>query len=158
MIDIKTSLAEKTYKNLLEAVKDNNWTCERHDDELKINYGVNGDFMHMNFRILVDKDTDTVRLFSYLPVQFDESKRTQGALVTSAANYSLSDGRFEYDVKDGSVFFKMTASYRMSIISVEALVYMLNYSAWAVDKFQSDFAKVNGGSLSVSEFAKKYNK
>lgn len=145
MADIIKTLAAKNYRTLLEAVEANDWKCKHDDSALKISYGVNGDNLHMEFTITVIPEKQLVSLHSDLPCKFPPKMTAIGAMVICAANYSLSDGNFDFNVDNGSVSFKMTESYRGGILAIDAYKYLLNYSAWAVDKFYKPINDVING-------------
>ncbi|MDE6690408.1 MAG: YbjN domain-containing protein, partial [Clostridia bacterium] len=135
MADIIKSLAQKNYRTLLEAVEANNWICGQDDAALKIDYGVNGDYFKMKFIIKVEAEKQLVILNSELPCKFPREKSGIAAMVICTANYALADGRFDFNLDNGSISFKMTENYRGSLLSKEAFMYLLNYSVWAIDKF-----------------------
>ncbi|MDE7380300.1 MAG: YbjN domain-containing protein, partial [Clostridia bacterium] len=132
MANYNYTLARQTYRTLLEAVEVNKWKCGQDDGKMEIDYGVHGDFLHMKFIVSVDAERQLVSLKCVLPDKFPKEKTSVGAMVTCAANYALSDGHFEFNIDDGSVCFKMTENFRGSILSREALKYLLNYSVWAI--------------------------
>ena len=154
MAEANMTLAKQTYKTLLKAIEMNKWHCGQDDENLKINFGVNGDDLHMDFVVTVDAQRQIVRLMSKMPYRMNKAKLVDGAIATSVANYALSDGSFDLDLSDGSIYFRMTTSYRGSVVSPEVFIYMVNYAAWGVDKFNDQFLMISNGSLSVENFIK----
>lgn len=155
--EVKMKAAQETYKTLLKAIELNGWKCRQNDERLAITFGVNGDDLHMDFIIRIDADRQLVCLLSKLPFNFQRSKLMDGAIVTSIANYALADGSFDYDILKGDVYFRMTTSYRASVISHEALMYLVNCAAYTVDKFNDQFLMVNDGTMSTEDFISKFN-
>ncbi len=153
----KTKLAKDTYQTLLKAIELNGWKCEQDDEKLSIHFGVNGDDLDMDFFIRIDPDRQLVCLLSRLPFDFKRPKLMEGAIVTSIANYILADGSFDYNILKGTVCFRMTTSYRSSVISHEALMYLVNCAAFTVDKFNDKFLMVNNGVMSVDDFIKEFS-
>lgn len=150
--EVKTKVAKETYQTLLKAIELNGWKCEQNDEKLAIHFGVNGDDLHMDFIIVVDVERQLVRLISRLPFNFNRNKLMEGAIATCVANYSIADGSFDYDIFDGSIYFRMTTSYRSSVISHEALMYLVNCAAYTVDKFNDKLLMVNSGAMSLDDF------
>ena len=156
--DNKSTLAYETYQTLLRAIELTEWKCTRHDEDLTITFGVSGDDLDMDFIVKVDAERQLVRLLSQLPVNFvTGGKLMEGAIATSVANYSLADGSFDYDILKGNVYFRMTTSYRSSVISPDALRYMINCAAYTVDKFNDQLLLVSNGAMSISEFIEKFD-
>lgn len=149
------TLAKKTYSTLLKAIEMNNWHCGKDDEKLSINFGVNGDDLHMDFTVFIDAERQLVRLTSKMPYKISGDKLVDSAIATSAANYALADGSFDLDLSNGNIYYRMTTSYRASVVSPEAFMYMVNYAAWAVDKFNDKFLMISNGKLSVMDFVKE---
>lgn len=152
MEEINTKLAQETYKSLLKAIELNGWVCAKNDEKLSIAFGVNGDDLHMDFLVGIDAQRQLVRLMSKLPFKVPMDKLMDLSIATNAANYSMNDGNFDLDIAGGNVYFRMTTSYRSSIISPNALVYMVNCATWSVDKFNDKLLMVINGKMSTSEF------
>ena len=145
MADTNKTLATKNYRTLLEAVEANKWKCGNDDSALKISYGVHGDNLHMDFTISVLPEKQLISLRSDLPCKFPPKMTAIGSMVICAINYALSDGRFEFDIDNGSVSFIMTENCHGSLLSQEGFIYILNYSVWAVDKFYKQINDVISG-------------
>ena len=153
MAEVNMNLARETYKTLLKAIAENGWHCKQDDNEMCIDFGVNGDDLHMDFHVSIDAERQLVRLISRLPFRFPKEKIIDGALATSIANYVVcADGSFDFNVLNGDVIFRMTTSYRSSVIASSALVYLVNYACWAVDKVNDKLLLVSNGIMSVEQF------
>lgn len=151
-MDAKT--AKAIYEQLCKVLEKDNWTYDRHDDDLTVSFRVKGEDVPMDFTFGVDSERQLVRLRSRLPFDFAEDKRLDGAIVTSRANYLLVDGYFEYDITDGETTFKLTTSCRDSIISDETIKYMLECALFVVEEFNDKFMMVSKGYMSVEQFLK----
>lgn len=158
MAETDMKLTKFTYRTLLYAVKKKGWTCKNDDNNLSINYGVNGDNLHMDFDVSIDAERQLVRLVSKLPLKFDIKQIVAGAITTCLANYKLSDGSFDLDTTCGNVMYRMTTSYRDCYLSAEALIYLMDYSAWAIDKFYAPLQAVANGKMDAVQFYEKFMK
>ena len=160
MADPIKMLAMKNYRSLLEAFELNDWKCDHDGGTMKMEYGVNGDYFKMRFTTKVVAERQHVILTSKLPCKFPKERSGAGALVIGAANYALSAGKFDFNVDDGSISFKMTLSYRGSILSKEAYKFLLNYPCWAIDKCYKGFDDVINGKRSnqavIDEFINNF--
>lgn len=153
MAEINMKLAQQTYRTLLKAIAENGWSCRQDDNNLSIYFGVNGEDLKMGFDVSIDASRQLVRLSSMLPFNFPKDKIIDGARATSAANYLLcADGSFDFNVLTGEVSFRMTTGYRSSQISSSALVYLVNYATWAVDKANDKLLMISNGMMTVEQF------
>lgn len=132
------------------------WRYDKHEEDNAIHFTVVGEDIPMEFVAHVDTERQLVRLISQLPFKFAQDKRLEGAIVTSSANYAIVDGCFQYDITDGEILFKLTSSYRDSLISNETIEYMVSCSLSVVDEFNDKFLMVSKGVLSIEDFLRHY--
>ncbi len=155
MAETDMKLAKFTYRTLLYAVKKKGWTCGNDDNNLSIDYGVNGENLHMNFVVSIDADRKLVRLISKLPLKFDIKRIVAGAISICTANYYFDDGCFDINLNDGTVQYRLTTSYRDSNISAEVLIYFMDFAVWAIDKFYTSLQDVTDGKMDAAQFYEK---
>lgn len=148
----KLARAQETYRTLCAAIEKRNWKYTRHDDDLVVTFGVRGDDLPMDFVLIVDVDRQLIRLSSRMPFTVPEDKRIEGAIVTSYATYRITDGSFDYNMSDGRIAFRMTASFLSSKIGVALFEYMIDCSCGTVDRYNDRFFAVSKGLMSVEEF------
>ena len=108
----------------------------------------------MEFVIYVDPDKELVRMLSQLPFAFSEEKRVEGAIATCQATFRLVDGSFDYDYKTGGILFRLTSSFRGSLISKEMLAYMVDCSCFTIDQYNDKFLMLDKGVLTIEDFFK----
>lgn len=156
MVDeTKVVLAKKVYDTICAAIERREWKYQKDDERLVINFGVNGDDIPMQFIMVVDVERQLVRMMSPMPFKMAEDKRMEGAIVTCVANFGMVDGSFDYDVADGTIVFRMTASFRESVIGDGLFQYMISCSCAMVDEYNDKFLAINKGILSVEDFIAK---
>ena len=151
----ETNTAEKAreiYEALCSAIDRHGWSYTRDEDQLLVHFGVQGEDIPMSFVLAVDADRQIVRLISLMPFRMKEDRRVDGAIITCAATRQLVNGSFDYDFANGSISFRMTASYRESAIGEGLFLYMIDSACESVDRFNDKFAAVNSGMLSVEDF------
>lgn len=100
----------------------------------------------------VNPRNELVSFISLLPFKAEESKRIDMALAICVANYGLKDGSFDYDLSDGTILFRLTSSYRDSILSEKLFEYMLLVAASTVDNYNDKFFMISKGMLPVQQF------
>lgn len=153
--DKKIELAKKVYQTLCEAIERREWKFGKDEDKLLVHFGVSGDDIPMQFILVVDAERQLIRLMSPLPFKFSEDKRMEGAIATCAATYGMADGSFDYDLSDGTIVFRLTASFRESVIGEGLFQYMISLSCVMVDKYNDQFLAIDKGELDISEFVAK---
>ena len=148
----KAALAKKVYDALCSAIDNRKWKYERKDEELIVHFAVGGDDLPMSFILIIDADRQLIRLLSPIPFKISENKRMEGAIATCSATYGLADGSFDYDLSDGQIVFRMTASYRESEIGEELFQYMISCACATVDMYNDKFFALDKGIMSIDDF------
>ncbi len=149
--------AKKVYDDFCSVLESNNWTFDRHDDDMVITFGVNGDDLPMNFLVVVNPTAQVVSMYSSMPYKFSADKRAEGAMAVAVANYGLVNGCFDYDVSDGEIRFRLVTSFRESLISPDVYGYMLAIAGGTVDRYNDQFFMISKGMLTVDQFIEKEN-
>lgn len=155
--EYNASVAKAMYETLCTALDNRGWTYTRHDEDLTITYGVNGDDLPMDFILRVVKDAPIFQLFSPMPFSVPEDKRVDGAVAVSTANWGCVNGCFDYDVSDGKIMFKLTQCFRDSLIGDECIQYLLGLGCYMVDKYNDRFLALSKGIMSLGQFLEKEN-
>jgi hypothetical protein len=146
--------AREAYNTLCRSLDNIGWTYKRMDDELKLMFSVGGDDIPMNFLIIIDADRQLVRLLSLLPFQMNSDKRVEGAIATCIINYVLADGSFDFDLDEGHIMFRLTASFRESLLGEELFKYMVSIACHTIDKYNDQLCDLNDGKISLEDFMK----
>ena len=147
--------ANNAYETVCAGLDKMNWKYERHDNDRVVSFGVNGEDIPMQMIIVVDAERQLIRLLSKLPFAMEQERRVEGSIITNCVNYRLADGSFDFDLGDGSIVFRLAASYRASLIDPELIRYMCLVACSTIDKYNDRFMMVNKGLMSVSEFLDK---
>ena len=117
---------------------------------------MNGDDIPMDFIIHCDADRQLIRLMSFLPFKISEEKRIDGAIATSYANFLMADGSFDYNLGDGSILFRMTSSFRESLVGEDLFMYMIHIACVTVDEYNDQFLMISKGNLTIADFIKNH--
>lgn len=151
----KMDLAKQVYQTLCEAIERREWNFGKDEEKLLVHFGVSGDDIPMQFILIVDAERQLIRLMSPMPFKMSESKRMEGAIATCAASFGMADGSFDYDLSDGTIVFRMTASFRESLIGEGLFQYMISCSCAMVDKYNDQFLALDKGIMSITDFIAK---
>lgn len=152
MDEKKTALAKQVYRTLCDAIERREWSFGKAEDELLVHFSVSGEDIPMKFILVVDAQRQLVRLMSPMPFKMSEAKRMEGAIATCVASYGMADGSFDYDLSDGEIVFRMTASFRESLIGEGLFQYMISCSCAMVDQYNDRFFALDKGMLSLADF------
>lgn len=150
----KMAIAKTVYADLCSALEKRDWHFQKHDEDLVITYGVSGEDLSMDFIFKVDADRQLLRVLSRLPFTVPEDKRMDLAIATCVATNAIVDGSFDYDIKKGTILFRMTASFRESKIGNGLFDYLVGCSSHTVDLFNDEFLALCKGLMSLSDFIK----
>lgn len=148
-MDLKT--AQAVYKSLCQMLDDRGWRYQKKEESLSIVCGVQGDDLPMAIKITVDAKRDLVTLLSGMPFDVPAKRRDALAVAVSKANYGIVDGSFDYNYLTGEIGFRLTASYRESLIGKNMMAYMLAVSCNTIDEYNDKFLAVAKSEMSVEE-------
>jgi len=144
--------AKQVYASLVNMLETRNWKFEKFEDDLVIRSGIKGDDLPIEFIMFVKPKNQVVQFISKLPFNMPEDKRVEGAIAVSVANYGLVDGSFDYDISDGEIRYRLTSSYRESILSDDLFEYMIMCAASTVDEYNDRFFMLAKGMIDVEKF------
>ena len=146
--------AKATYDTLCEMLKERDWHYESDEDNFTIMCGARGEDLPMEIRIQVDPERLIVTLLSQMPFSVPEDKRVEMALAVSAINFSLVDGSFDYNFVDGTMLFRMTSSYRESLVGKDMFEYMLYVSCKTIDDYNDKFLMIIKEKMTLEDLVK----
>ena len=144
--------AVEVYETLCSMLDNINWKYDKIEEKLMIKSGVKGEDLPIDFIVVVKPRNQVVQFISSMPFNMPEDKRVEGALAVCTANYGLVDGSFDYDLSDGQIVFRLTSSYRDSLLSEALFEYMVMVSASTIDKYNDRFFMLAKGMISLEQF------
>ncbi len=146
------AMGQNVYETICAMFDQKGYHYERHDDDHFITCTVTGDDLPMDIIFVVRDERQIVQLISPMPFKIPEDKRVDTALALTAINDNLIDGSFDFDMSEGRVSFRLTASYIESILSKDLFEYMLMVSATTVDEYNDKLFMMAKGMLSFDQF------
>ncbi|MBP5194341.1 MAG: YbjN domain-containing protein [Clostridia bacterium] len=146
--------AKVTYDTLCRMLDEINWRYERDEENFTIDSGSSGEDLPIQFRIIVDPERMIVSLISPLPFDIPDEKRVEMAIAVSMVNYSIVDGSFDYDYTDGTLLFRMTSSFRESLIGKDVFKYMIAVSCKTIDDYNDKFLMIVKDVMSLVDLFK----
>ncbi len=151
----KMKEAVATYKALCTALDNRNWKYTKEEDKLMVHFNVSGDDLKMSFVMMVDSDRRLVRLMSWLPFNATKNPDAVSQAVV-LANYKMVAGSFDFNYKDGSIAYRLSASYAGAILGDGAFNYMMNCGANTVDDYNDELMMLEKGDITIDQFMKKH--
>lgn len=149
--------AATAFDTLCEMLDQKGWNYKKLEDEFAIECSAQGDDLPMDIHFEVDAERKLYLLISKLPFSVPEDKRVEASLAISAINYTMVDGSFDYNFLNGNVVFRLTTSYRESMLSVSALNYMLMVSCNTIDEYNDALLMLVKGKMSLEDIFKMAN-
>ncbi len=149
--------AKQVFASLVDMLDTRNWKYEKFEDDLVVRSGIKGDDLPIEFIIFVKPKNQVVQFISKLPFNIPEDKRVDAAVAVSVANYGLVDGSFDYDISDGEIRYRLTSSYRESLLGADLFEYMIMCAASTVDDYNDRFFMLAKGMIDVEKFIELEN-
>lgn len=150
--------AKSVYTTLCNALDYNNWKYERHDEKLTIISGSLGEDLPIAFAVTVNADVGVVTLVSRLPLTVPKDKQVETAAAVAIANRGLAHGNFDYDLKEGHIFYRMSNSFRGCALGEGSMVYMISVGCQLVDNYNDRFLMLTKGMINLQQFAASENR
>lgn len=144
-------LAKNTFDTLCQWLRDEGWKFEADEEKLLVSFGAVGDDLSMNLTVKVNTDLMIVSVYNYLGFNIPENKRADMAIAICAANERLHDGNFDLNLLSGSMLFRMTCSFRESLLGKELMKYLVMTSCVTMDNFNDKFYDFVNDKISFKE-------
>ena len=145
-------LAKTTFDTLCKALEHHDWHYKKDEENLEIECGAQGEDLPMDITVMVDPENLLIVLMSHLPFVTSEDKRLDAAVAVSVVNNALVDGSFDYDIKSGHMFFRMSNSFRESLISEDLFMYMIMVSCHIIDEYNDKLLMLSKGLMTLEQF------
>ncbi len=147
--------AKTTFDTLCATLDDFDLKYKKDEEELGVYFTITGDDLPIGFFAQIDVERQLVRVQSDVEVAIPEDKRVELGIVISIINYALAEGCFDYNFLDGSISYRITASYRGSLLSKAVFEYILKATISIVERHNDQFLMIAKGKLSWQDIAKE---
>ena len=148
----KQAQAEIIFEGFCQMLDQEKWHYKKDPEKLTIECGAQGDDLPMELNIHIDAERLLILLISHLPYKIQEDKRLDVAVAVSSVNNILVDGCFDYDIASGNLFFRMTNSFRDSMLGADLYKYLVYCSCQTIDEYNDKFLMIGKGMLSIEQF------
>ena len=144
-----TSYAKENFDKLRQALDERKWHYDTDEEDYSVSFKVNGDDLLLDFQIRVDKKRDLVVLYSRLPFKASKERAVQMAQAVNHANTMLAEGSFDYNYKIGFLCYRLTNSFRGSVLSASVYDRMISMAGHTVDDYNEKFLLLSLGAISL---------
>lgn len=144
--------ARAVYETACEALSADGWKLDKNDEALQIGTRAIGDDLPIEITITADGKRQLLVVFSRLPVVVPDDKLVDLAVVICYVNNRMVDGCFDFDLKSGKIYFRLTSSFIDAEIGKEAILYMVLCSCKTIDEYNDKFLMLTKGLLTTEQF------
>lgn len=144
-----TSYAKENFDKLRQTLDERKWHYDTDEEDYSVSFKVNGDDLLLDFQIRVDKKRDLVVLYSRLPFKVSKERAVQMAQAVNHANTMLAEGSFDYNYKSGFLCYRLTNSFRGSVLSASVYDRMISMAGHTVDDYNEKFLLLSLGAISL---------
>lgn len=144
-----TSFAKENFDKLRQALDERKWHYDTDEEDYSVSFKVNGDDLLLDFQIRVDKKRDLVVLYSRLPFKVSKERAVEMAQAVNHANTMLAEGSFDYNYKSGFLCYRLTNSFRGSVLSASVYDRMISMAGHTVDEYNEKLLLLSLGAISL---------
>ncbi len=127
-------------------------SCEKDEEKLSVFGTIGGEDIPVRFIMKANPNNSTISFFSFLPFKTDASKRVDMAMAVSVANFGLANGSFDYNIKDGTIIFRIGVPMLGLEITEKFITHMFILGVKTTDKYNEKFLQISLGSLDFQTF------
>ena len=147
----KLKQGQQAFKTLCAMLDEIEWHYKKDEENLRITSSAKGDDLPIDINFSVDVERQLIMFLSKMPFTIPESRRVALAIAVSAANFPMVDGSFDYNFSEGLIYFRLTSSFRESLLSKELFKYMLMVSCNTIDEYNDKFLLISKNEMTHEE-------
>lgn len=129
--------------------KEYRYTFDRENGVIRMNFNCKGKLSSV--RLLVDVRSCYFICYGCIDMKASEDHRKEVAEYLTRANYGLSFGNFELDMRDGEIRYKMTVDCDHCILSDEMISSALYIPIQSFERYGDELVKVIFGLTSAAD-------
>ncbi len=148
----ENSESTEIYKKICEMFESLELKYENDAEKFAARCTIQGEDIPISVNMQIDSEKKLIFALSYIPITIPEEKRIDMAIAVSVTNSKLVDGSFDFDIKEGNLFFRITNSYLDGKMGVDTLKYMFICAVRTIEDFNDKFMKLVEGSLKIDYF------
>ncbi|MBO5836946.1 MAG: YbjN domain-containing protein [Oscillospiraceae bacterium] len=150
--------AGETFRTICRMLDQDKWSYQKDEEKLIIQCGAQGESMPIDLVFRVDAERMAAKLVSYMSYTVPEDKRLDIALAITTINNQLVSGSFDFDIADGTLYFRMTNSFMGCVLGTEAIKAMLYTVCATIDQHNDKLFLLSNDVITLEQFLEKLNK
>ena len=143
--------AKRAFETFCSMMDKREWNYEKDAENLRIETGARGDDLPISLKVAFDPDCALVLLYSPFAFNIPQEQMEQAALAICIINDNLIDGNFDLDVTNGRLCYRMSMSFRESLISEEAFDFFLGFAIHVTDEYNDKLLMLAKGMLTPGQ-------
>lgn len=152
MQDANFTLAKNVYDMIVSTLESHDFKLQKNDDELKVAFQIETDSLPIVFSVVTDAQRQLIRIIAGYSIVFPQEKRLDGAIATCMTNCNLVAGGFDYDYETGMVVYRVSSSFSGSVISPDALMYLIQTAHSVCFAYDDDLDKLAKGKTTLDSY------
>ena len=131
----QTALARENYAVLCKTLDAEGIKYQKDEAKYTIQTGIKGKNTDILVSVTLNPDFSIISVFCPVNVDVPENYRGQFAIAVSRLNFTMLEGGYDFDPKSGAVMYRISSCYEESVLSEEALRYLLFTALQASDEY-----------------------
>ncbi len=152
MDDIKLKIATNVYNSIVEKLQGRGYELEREDDSLTAYFQAETSVLPITFAVTVNADKQSLMLIATSDITFPKDRLSDGAIATCVTNCMLVDGGFEFEYATGKLVFRVSSSFKGSVISTDVFDYLFRRAYNASLTYCTELSKLAKGEIDLGVY------
>lgn len=131
----QTELARKNFENLCMMLDAEAIKYVKSEERFTVQTGIRSKKTDILVSITLNADFSILSVACPVNVTVPENYAGQFAVAVSRINFAIIEGGYDYDPKSGAVLYRISTCYEESVLSEEALRYLLFTALRISDEF-----------------------
>ena len=152
MDDIKQKIATSVYNTIISVLDGKGYETKRDDDNLTAYCHVQSDVLPISFAVIVDAEKQLLTIVESSSITFPKDSLTDGAIAACVTNCLLVDGSFHFEYATGNMLFRISSSFKDSVISADVFEYLLRRTYNTILTYGPELTKLANGGIMIGAY------
>ena len=153
----KLEQARKVFNTICTFLDGEDWPYTKNEEKFSVDCSAKGDDLPIDIRIVINPEFERIMLISFLSPIVPEDKRVDVSIVISFINKMFINGCFDFDIKTGEIYFRMSQCYMDCLLGEEVFEYMIYCACSTIDEYNDQLLMLSKGMITVEQFISKNN-
>lgn len=155
--ETRNANAQAEYELLCQTLDEIEVPYTKEEEKLVVRFKIQRDekSVPLTYYMRIFPDAENVLLLSPLQLEVPEDKRFEMSYAINGINTLLFHGVFDFDIKEGSILFRVSTSFIDSIVGAVVFVDLIRMTDVLVNKFHGDLLALAEGNITLDQFIEK---